>query len=225
MNKIKDFLEAEKEEYGKLYYEMVDNIYELKDLFGDEITKKRAYVSKVESIKKYLDVIDDANYKAQKDDNKGFVYKFLDVFKSDEKYKIEVLEFKKSIQGDIRFVKTCAQCKCFSCKSECAFESCKNCGLSEIVKACDKCDKCIYHGKKNIDLYHHDFEKDINFMVLGRLVYKGSEYLLLRNTADEDDLQLYRYVVQTNGLEDYESLTDSEIDEIWDIFVDMGVGR
>ena len=42
---------------------------------------------------------------------------------------------------------------------------------------------------------------------------------------NEDDLQLYRYVVESTGIEHYESLTSEEIDEIWDIFVEMGIGR
>lgn len=218
MNKIKEFTTKERQEYSDLYTEVINSIYECKEVLGDDEVNKRAYVNKIESIKEYLDKIDDADYKA---DKKGF----LDIFKSDEYYKKELLEFKKNIQHEIRFTKKCVECKCMKCLTPCKVDGCKNCNLTEIVSSCNKDDKVIYDGLKNVKLFHHDLNKDIELKVLGRLVYNNSEYLLLRNIDDENDLQLYRYVVETNGTENYESLSDEEIDEVWNIFLDMGVGR
>lgn len=218
MNKIKDFTDKERSEYKTLYSTVADAIYEQREILDEEEVNKRAYVSKIDAIKKYLDKIDEIDYKA---DKKGF----LDIFRSDEYYKNQLLSFKQGIKHEIRFIKKCVTCKCISCKRKCNFEACKNCNLSEIVKACDKSEKCIYHGLPKISLFHHEFNKDINFKILGRLVYKNSEYLLLRNVDNEEDLQLYRYVVESTGVKHYETLTSQEIDEIWDIFVDLGVGR
>lgn len=218
MNKIKDFTSNEREEYSSLYSKVVNAIYEQRELLDMKELNKRGYISKIDSIKQYLDKIDEADYKA---DKKGF----LDIFRSDETYKEELLDFKQEIRHDIRFIKKCSTCKCLHCKMPCSFDGCRNCNLSEIVKACDKSKKCIYHGMSDITLFHHQFNRNITFKILGRLVYNNSEYLLLRNVENEDDLQLYRYVVESTGIEHYESLTSEEIDEIWDIFVEMGIGR
>lgn len=218
MNKIKDFTSKEREEFSDLYTEVINSIYECREILGADEVNKRAYVSKIESIHEYLKRIDDADYKA---DKKGF----LDIFKSDESYKKELLDFKKTIQHDIRFTKKCVQCKCLNCKTPCSFDGCKNCNLTEIVISCNKEDKVIYDGMPNVKIFHHDFNRELELKVLGRLLYKDAEYLLLRNIEDENDLQLYRYVVETNGCENFESLSSEEIDEIWDIFLEMGVGR
>ena len=225
MGNLKEFLKSEKTELQELYYALVNSTYELKDILTEEELNAKGYVGKADSIKKYLEKIDDINYRCNKTNTKkGFFDKFKNN-NNDDMLKKELLQFKKSIQHDIRFAKKCVECQCFNCSKTCSFESCKNCALSEIVKSCNKEDKCIYHGMKNMVLYHEETDCDIDFKVLGRLVYDDSEYLLLMNSINEDDLQLYRYSVETNGTEHFDSLSQEEIDEIWDIFLNMGIGR
>lgn len=218
MNKIKDFTLKEREEYSNLYTKVVNAIYEQKELLDAEEVNKRQYVSKINSIKQYLDKIDEVDYKADKKD-------IFDIFRSDQVYKDELLAFKQKIKHDIKFIKKCSLCKCLTCKTVCNFNGCKSCSQSEIVKECNKTDKCIYHGLPKITLFHNQSNRDITFNIQGRLVYNDSEYLLLKNIENENDLQLYRYVVGSTGIKHYETLTSEEIDEIWDIFVELGIGR
>ena len=96
MNKIKNFTNKERLEYQTLYSTVADAIYEQREILDEEEVNKRAYVSKIDAIKKYLDKIDEADYKA---DKKGF----LDIFKSDEVYKNQLLAFKEEIKHEIRF--------------------------------------------------------------------------------------------------------------------------
>lgn len=88
MNKIIEFTTKEKEKYSKQYTDILFNIDNLKDLLEEDKLKLRKFYSSSKILKEYLDLIDEANIKA---DGKGL----FEYFKDDSKYKEELEKFKQ----------------------------------------------------------------------------------------------------------------------------------
>ncbi|APU87198.1 hypothetical protein [Clostridium botulinum] len=90
MNKIIEFTTKEKEKYSKQYTDILFNIDNLKDLLEEDKLKLRKFYPSSKILKEYLDLIDEANLKA---DGKGL----FEYFKDDSKYKEELKNLNKSI--------------------------------------------------------------------------------------------------------------------------------
>lgn len=209
MNKIKDFTDAERLEYKKLYGDIITHINTISEYLSFDDFKNRKFVNASESIRKYIEVLDEADRKA---DGSGL----FEIFKSDEKYKDEALNFKRSISKDIRTVKKCIQCSCSKCILKCNQNGCANCKQTEIVKNCDTQNYSLFHGMNNIELIHHQSNQDvkINFRVCGRLIENETEreFIFLQDTTDDDNIHMYQYFKNRNGeieylpIEDYDEL-------------------
>ena len=218
MNKIKDFTDSERAKYSPYHVKITNAIAENISLLSDNEKKERRYFKAINGLSKYLEALDTADYKA---DKKGI----LDWFRSDMKYQTEAELIRSDNMVDINTCIKCSGCKCLNCSLDCPFRSCFNCNHSEYVFNCDKDKYCIIKGMQDVELICHDFgDKLVTFEVLGRLINNedGNQYILIAEKGNPSNSQLYRYVKNMNGLEDFYQMDSEEhLDKIYDIFVSL----
>lgn len=218
MNKIKDFTDSERVKYSPYHIKITNAIAENINLISDNEKKERRYFKAINGLSKYLEALDTADYKA---DKKGI----LDWFRSDMKYQTEAELIRSDNIVDINTCIKCSGCKCLNCSLDCPFRSCFNCNYSEYVFNCDKDKYCITKGMQDIELICHDFgDRLVKFEVLGRLINNedGNQYILIAEKGNPSNSQLYRYVKNMNGLEDFYQMDSEEhLDKIYDIFVSL----
>ncbi|MFD3156224.1 DUF1292 domain-containing protein [Haloimpatiens sp. FM7330] len=189
MNKIAEYTEREKKVYGKLYSDIVYAVDNISDFVEKDKLKTRKYVSKLPIVKEYIELIDTANREA---DKKGI----LDVFRSDEKYKRLLEDYKKRNKNDFKQLMDCSKCMCLNCSAECGFDSCIGCVQDSRVKYCDheKVNFTVYDNF-TLNLTNNNTGEDSTYKVLG-IVHNlelDKRYIIIENINDEDDKYILYY--------------------------------
>ena len=216
MNKIKGFTDAEREKYGKPYVEFIMQGEELRALHNDEECNKRFFIKKADVLKRYLDALDEADYKAS---GEGF----LEFLKSDDQYKEEVLSLKNTLNHDLEKLVRCQSCQCVGCLRECPFNACHYCQFTTTIKGCDKDRYFVTSGYEPVILYSNDEERDVYFEVVGILNdhFSNKRYIYLVESKNRDNQHILEYCKYVNGDVDYLPLDEDILDKIYNIFVQL----
>lgn len=214
MNKIKAFTDSEREQYGKLYVDLIMNIEEMSAFLTDEELKKRFFTRKVHLIKSYLDALDHADQQAE---GNGL----LEMFKSDEKYKDEVLQYKATLSDDLTKLQKCHQCRCLKCSVPCPFNACHYCNYTNHIVGCDQQRYTVTTGHTPITLYSNDEDRDVHFRVIGLLKddFSDKQYIYLVETNNKDNQHILEYKKYIDGTKDYLPIDEELLDKIYNIFV------
>lgn len=214
MNKIKEFTDAERSIYSKPYVDMVMATEEIAEFLDPQELKSRNFYKKIDVLKEYLDKLDEADRKAE---GEGL----FEVFKSDDKYKDEVIGFKNKVVNDLIKLNLCHKCKCLTCTKECKFKSCKYCRFDEYIYNCDTERYYITRGQHNVSLYSNDEDRDVYFNVEGLLKdhFSNKQYIYLIEANNKSNQHILEYCKYVNGNIDYLPLDQELLDKIYDIFV------
>lgn len=215
MNKIKDFTDAELEYYGQIYAKLILNQTDSEILLDKEELEKRYFYKNTYVLSEYVEKIKDANYKA---DGSGF----LELFRDDEKYKQELLAYKMKHKETIDKLTQCASCKCSTCLQICKYEICKNCLSNMRTAACEQDKYYIKTSENIVTLYSEDEQREVHFRVKGILYDSNTneDYIYLIETTDPDNQHILQYVKNINGIVDYVSISEEELDRIYELFVE-----
>lgn len=219
MNKIQEFTNAERQKYGDLYGKLVMKQSEASSLLSQDEMRKRFYVHNLPKLKQYLDMLDEADRKAN---GSGL----LEIFKSDDKYKEEVLEFKATILDTIDKLALCLECKCSNCSSICNFNSCLNCRVSESTRVCSEDDEYYLKSSSRVlKLWSNDEKRNVTFNVKAIIEDAHSEgtYYYLIEDGNRDNQHILEYIKESNGKEEFLPVENTTLlDELFQFFVKSG---
>ena len=199
---MEDTIVNEKNKYNKAYTELMFCVDDLRKMLDTEELEKRSFISKVDTLKDYIEFLDNLEKESKKD--KGL---FKKLFKIDK----------------------CSKCACRNCVSICNMNHCFNCREKEYIVKCDKDTTLLTKTTDTVELYQGD-EKFV-FNVAGYLVEKDdngnfSRYVYLIDSKDYDNQHILKYS-KFKGEESYDSVitdgTQDELIRINDKFIEMGL--
>lgn len=188
MSKAKEFLENEKNIYGKTYIDISYAIDNVSPFLENNILKQRKYVSKLPILKKYINSIESAENQLKKGGFFGMLKedKIIDLIK----------DFKEENSESLSQLKKCSECKCLNCTASCKFDSCLGCKDNSKIIQCD-------HNKINvtkpdmllIDLTNDRTGENDRYLVLAILqnVELDRRYIIIQNYINKEKFILYYY--------------------------------
>lgn len=130
---MEDTIVNEKNKYNKAYTELMFCRWFKKNVryWG---TRKRSFISKVDTLKDYIEFLDNLEKESKKD--KG-LFKKLFKIENDSNQKIsKYLTLDK--RRDLEKIDKCSKCACRNCVSICNMNHCFNCREKEYIVKCDK---------------------------------------------------------------------------------------
>ena len=188
MGKAEEFLKEEKEYYGKIYAEISFAIDNAAPFLSEEDKKKRKFIVKLPTIRKYVDIIE-ASLGELKEEG------FRSLFKGD-KYTSLVNAYKRDNESSLNQLKKCNSCSCLNCTSLCKFESCQGCLEASNIKFCDhlKINATKYDGF-SIELINNKSGRMDKYKVLSTLenCEKDQKYIIIQNIKDFNDKYILYY--------------------------------
>lgn len=215
----------EKNKYNKSYTELMFCVDDLRKMLNNEEINKRSFISKVDTLKDYIEFLDNLEKASKK--NKGLFKKLFNV-ENDPSQKInKYLTVDK--RRDLDKIDKCSKCACRNCVSVCNMNHCFNCREKEYVIKCDKDTSLLTNTTDTVELYQGD-EKFV-FNVVGYLVEKDNEgnfsrYVYLIDSKNYDNQHILKYS-KFKGKEYYDSVitddTQDELVRINDKFIEMGL--
>lgn len=218
-------IESEKNKYNKIYTDLIFASDDLKQMLDSQELNKRSFLSKVETLKDYMNFLDKLEKDTQQ--KKGL---FAKLFNKNEDVDSKVNNYltrDKIINLDK--LSNCSLCKCRNCISKCPMNQCYNCREKEYVLNCNKIDSALTNTNEIVTLYNGNNE--IVFDVKGYLIEKDEEgnyirYVYLIDKNDYDNQHILRYS-KFKGEESYDSVitdnTQYELVRINNKFIEMGL--
>ena len=203
MSSTIDFINKERETIGKSYTDITYAISEVSPFLDASTLKKRKYYSKLPILKKYMEMLNEAEYSSK---NKKFkLFKRDNTLDNLEYYKRDNLETFNQFDN-------CAKCSCLNCIKECDFKSCSGCKANSYIKTCDKSKINVrFHKNFILDLTNNDTGKSNRYKVLATIENCTNDnlYIALENLVDNNDkLLLYYYPGITS--DDFGEITDPD---------------
>ena len=129
---MEDTIVNEKNKYNKAYTELMFCVDDLRKMLDTEELEKRSFISKVDTLKDYIEFLDNLEKESKKD--KG-LFKKLFKIENDSNQKIsKYLTLDK--RRDLEKIDKCSKCECRNCVSICNMNHCFNC--REKNKNCTK---------------------------------------------------------------------------------------
>lgn len=122
----------------------------------------------------------------------------------------------------------CSKCQCRNCILKCNFNSCLDCDDS-FIKYCDKSRFCILvpNEYKKVNLFNNNRYKNETYSILCYIKdlknQDGYIYIYMRNIENNEDEQIIKYIKFLNGTEDYKTISQEEIDIIYDMCLDNNI--
>ena len=222
---MEDTIVNEKNKYNKAYTELMFCVDDLRKMLDTEELEKRSFISKVDTLKDYIEFLD--NLEKESKNDKG-LFKKLFKIENDSNQKIsKYLTLDK--RRDLEKIDKCSKCACRNCVSICNMNHCFNCREKEYIVKCDKDTTLLTKTTDTVELYQGD-EKFV-FNVAGYLVEKDdngsfSRYVYLIDSKDYDNQHILKYS-KFKGEESYDSVitdgTQDELIRINDKFIEMGL--
>lgn len=216
---------SEKNKYNKIYTELMFSVDDLRKMLDEEELNKRSFIKKVDTLKDYMEFIDNLEKESKNDKN---LFKKLFKESNNPSQKInKYLTTDKSM--DLEKLDKCSQCACRNCVSICNMNHCFNCREKEYVVKCDKNYSLLTKTTDTVVLYQDD--EEFVFKVAGYLVEKDksgnfARYLYLIDSKDYDNQHILKYS-KFKGEEYYNSIinddTQDELVRINDKFIEMGL--
>lgn len=203
MGRTEDFLKGEKDKYGKIYVDINYAIDNISPFLEKDCLKNRKFVSRVSTLKKYIDSIEAAELQIKKS---GFFSKL-----NDDKYIDLIKSFKKDNLEALSQLEKCSHCKCLNCTAMCKFDSCLGCKSHSRIAYCD-------HGKINVtkhdnfllNLTNNNTGESDKYIVLATLqdVQLNRKYIILENIVSKEKFILHYYPGISE--DNYGEITDAE---------------
>lgn len=203
MSRAEDFLKSEKDKYGKIYVDINYAIDNVSPFLEKDSLKNRKYVSKVSTIKKYIDSIEAAELEIK---TGSFFSKF-----NNDKYVDLIKSFKKDNLESLNQLEKCSQCKCLNCTASCKFDNCIGCKSGSKIIFCDhKKINVTKHDNFTLDLTNNDTGNSDRYIVLATLqdVELDRRYIIIENISSKEKFILYYYPGISK--DDYGEITDAE---------------
>lgn len=203
MSNTIDFINNERDTIGKTYTEITYAISEISPFLDSSILKKRKYYSKLPILKKYIDLLNDAEY-SSKSKKFNFFNRDNNILKLEE-YKQDNLEAFNQFQD-------CSKCACLNCIKECEFKSCSGCRTNSYIKSCDKSKLNVrFHKNFILDLTNNNTGKSNRYKVLATIenCIEDNLYIALENLSDNSDKLLLYYYPGISS-DDFGEITDEE---------------
>lgn len=195
MNKAESFFTSEKNEYGKIYYDLNLAIDNISGFLSDEELKKRLFISKIPVLKKYIESLDASIAEVR---SHGF-FKSL----SDDKYIDLIKDYKLRNKKDLDKLENCSKCACRNCMENCKFDGCIGCRDGAYVKSCDHEKICVVsHSSFFLNLTNNDTGDEDRYSAIGTIqdISTDKRYIAVQNIRNGEKFILYYYpgVVEDN---------------------------
>lgn len=203
MSNTIDFINTERDTIGKTYTEITYAISEISPFLDSNILKRRKYYSKLPILKKYIEMLNDAEYSSK---NKKFNF-----FKKDDSI-LKLEQYKSDNSEDFIQFENCSKCSCLNCIKECDFKSCSGCKVNSYIKSCDKSKLNVrFHKNFILDLTNNNIGKSSRYKVLATLenCVEDKLYIALENLLDSNDKLLLYYYPGISS-DDFGEITDEE---------------
>lgn len=203
MSNTIDFINTERDTIGKTYTEITYAISEISPFLDSNILKRRKYYSKLPILKKYIEMLNDAEYSSK---NKKFNF-----FKKDDSI-LKLEQYKSDNSEDFIQFENCSKCSCLNCIKECDFKSCSGCKVNSYIKSCDKSKLNVrFHKNFILDLTNNNTGKSSRYKVLATLenCVEDKLYIALENLLDSNDKLLLYYYPGISS-DDFGEITDEE---------------
>lgn len=204
MAKDIEFINNERDYWGKIFTDITYAISEISPFLEDSQLKKRRYYTKIRILNDYINKLNDTELDSKKTS-------FFNRFKGDDR--IENLKtYKNNNSSTFKQLENCSKCQCLNCSFECKFSNCSSCKEGSFLKFCDKEKANLRtYERFNLDLTDNDTGKQAKYKVLGLVedCELDKLYILLENLYDSSDkLILYYYP----GIKEdsYGEITDSD---------------
>ena len=205
MGKNFEFIESEKNIWGKVYTNIAYAIDEISPFIDEDDLKKRKYYTKAHVLQDYIKSLNSAEAQSNKKS-------FFSLFKNNNTDITLLQDYKAKNIKTFDQLKKCSNCKCLNCSSECNFWGCESCRENSRIVSCDK--KKINVRKFDnftLDLTNNDTGQSSRYKVLAVLedCVLERQYIILENLdKSEDKMVLYYYP----GIKEdtYGEITDAE---------------
>lgn len=189
MAKDLDFINKEKDTWGKVFTDITYAINEVSPFLESSTLKKRRYYNKIGTLKEYVSKLNSLESEANKKS-------LFNAFKSSDR--ISTLEsFKNQNRDCFVQLENCSKCQCLNCSFECKFASCSSCKQGSLLKSCDREHFNVRsYTCFNIDLTNNDNGQTSKYKVLATIENCRNEklYILLENLYNTSEkLILYFY--------------------------------
>lgn len=189
MGKDLDFINKERDTWGKIYTNITYAISDISPFLEESTLLRRKYYSKISILKDYIKNLDDVEFKVSKKP------KFLSLFKNDDSTD-DLINYKTSNKDAFTQFENCSKCTCLNCIRECNFKSCTGCRSNSFIKKCaDNKINIRKHNNFTLDLTNNDSGKESTYKVLATLedCILDRLYIILENTIDSDDKFILYY--------------------------------
>lgn len=203
MSSTIDFINNERDIIGKTYTEITYAISEISPFLDERVLSRRKYYSKLPILKKYIDMLDDAEYSSK---NRKFSF-----FKKDDSV-LKLEQYKTDNQESFQQFDNCSKCSCLNCIKECNFKSCSGCRSNSFIKSCDKTNLNVrLHKNFILDLTNNNNGKASRYKVLSTIenCIEDKLYIALENLLDSNDKLLLYYYPGISS-DDFGEITDEE---------------
>jgi hypothetical protein len=188
MGKTMDFINEEKDKYGRLLYSINSAIGEIAPFIDKKDLYDRKYVSRVTVLNRYMELLKELEEKEKKDGFLGFL--------NDEEHVSRLKEFKKQNHDDLEQLERCSNCKHITCPPSCKASHCLSCRKGSWVAHCD-------HNRMNVT-FHDRFTLDLvndrtgireKYKVLATLynAQMDKQYIIIEGTSSLEKFVLYYY--------------------------------
>ncbi|MBW6408843.1 DUF1292 domain-containing protein [Clostridium weizhouense] len=204
MNKDMEFINGEKDYWGKIYTDIAYAISEISPFLSENKLKSRKYYIKSSVLQDYIKLLDSAELDVKK-------VSFLSLFKTAPSIN-KAKNYKIKNQKAFKDLEKCAKCTCLNCAFDCKFKSCSSCRENSYIHSCDKERVNVRkHDNFIVDLTNNDTGCSAKYRVLATIedCILDKQYILLENIINIDDkLVLYYYpgIKETS----YGEITDAE---------------
>ncbi|MBD7910668.1 MULTISPECIES: DUF1292 domain-containing protein [Clostridium] len=209
MTKSIDFIDKEKDYWGKIFTDITYAISEISPFVEEKDLMTRRYYTKVGILKEYMTKLNSSELDSKKKS-------FFNMFKDDERI-TNLQRFKQNNLSTFKQLESCSKCQCLNCSFECKFSSCSSCKEGSLLKSCDK-DKFNVrtYTNFNLDLTNNDTGEANKYKVLAVVENCRLEklYIFLENMYNPDD-KLVLYYYPGIKSDDFGEITDSfEFDSV-----------
>lgn len=195
MAKDLDFINKEKESWGKIYTDITYAVSEISPFLDESALMKRKYYSKLSILKEYIKKLETSEFESSKKP------KFLSIFKNDDGTS-SLLDYKKSNKDAFAQFENCSKCICLNCVRECNFKNCSGCKPNSFIKKCSD-DKINIrtHDNFTLNLTNNNSGNSSTYKVLATLEDCTLDrlYIILENTVDSDDKFILYYYPGISG--------------------------
>ncbi|WP_446898236.1 DUF1292 domain-containing protein [Clostridium sp. LBM24168] len=203
MSKISEFINSEKEHYGKIFVEINYAIDNIAPFIDKKILIRRKYSTKINALKKYIDLIEST----ESEINHG---SFFNKFKGD-KYISLLKGYKHDNLESLNQLEKCSKCQCLNCTSDCKFDSCLACKENSNIISCDR-EKInvTVHDNFTLELTNNKTNKNDKYYVIAVLqnIELNRKYIIIQNILTKEKFILYYYPGISE--DNYGEITDAD---------------